>query len=486
MRDATLLAMIILYYNRHHFSWYSMKKYLTNIPFVRDKLFTTYVALQQSLHIPKFYRLNALPINGISEDEAIKRLDRMATNKEENKQISGIIYSNNKLHREKLMRLFSRYALSNPLHPDIFPEIRAMEIDIVSMVTHMFGGTKNTSGNVTTGGTESILLACYTYREMGRKEKGIKSPNIVAFTSVHPAFDKACHYFGIKLIKKTSFSGIKWAINSNTICVVGSAPTYAYGIVDPIKEMADYCSYKDKPFHVDCCMGGFLMPFLEDNPVTFKNIGITSISADTHKYGNCFKGSSVLLFSHPSIKKHQHFVKTDWEGGMYATPTLLGSKSGALIASTWGSLVYIGSRHYAAIAKDIQKQVRRIVNIFGNNKNKNIQIIGNPDVNIVAFSSNTLDIYKIVAEMKNLDWELSVLTNPAAFHFCITSTHNERIITRFIVDLQSCITKVEKEPNKKLTGALAIYGSSAKIENSIFTEDVVNEYVGLLSKENIV
>ena len=171
---------------------------------------------------------------------------------------------------------------------------------------------------------------------------------------------------------------------------------------------------------------------------------------------------------------------------MYATPTLLGSKSGALIASTWGSLVYIGSNHYASIAKEIQRQVRRLVSIFGNEKNKDIEIIGNPDVNIVAFSSKTLDIYKIVAEMKNLDWELSVLTNPAAFHFCITSTHNERIITRFIVDLRNSVAKVKKNPNKSLTGTLAVYGSSAKIENSIFTEDVVNEYVGLLSKENII
>ena len=134
---------------------------------------------------------------------------------------------------------------------------------------------------------------------------------------------------------------------------------------------------------------------------------------------------------------------------MYATPTLLGSKSGALIASTWGSLVYIGSRHYAAIAKDIQKQVRRIVNIFGNNKNKNIKLLKIRCEYCGIFFQYIR--YLQNSEMKNLDWELSVLTNPAAFHFCITSTHNERIITRFIVDLQSCITKVEKEPNKKLT-----------------------------------
>ena len=488
MRDSTLLAMFLLYYNRRYFSWYSIKKYLECIPSVREKLLKTYISLQQSVEIPNYSTIKSIPIYGLSEDNVMKRLDKINEYKDnyENSRISGIVYCDDKIHREKLMRLFSRYALSNPLHPDIFPEIRGMEIDIVSMVSNMFNGSKNTCGNVTSGGTESILLACYTYREYSKKEYGITSPNIVAFKSVHPAFDKACHYFGIELIKRKSWDRMKWSINRNTICVIGSAPTYAYGIVDPIKKIADYCQYKNIGFHVDCCMGGFLMPFLENNPVTFKNQGITSISADTHKYGNCFKGSSVLLFSHPSIKKHQHFVKTDWEGGMYATPTLLGSKSGALIASTWGSLIYTGTKKYTQIAENIQKHVRRIVGIFGNDKNKNIQVIGNPDVNIIAFSSKTLDIYKIVAEMKNKGWDLSVLTNPTAFHFCITSIHSEKIITHFIVDLQNSIENVIENPRKELSGTLAIYGSSAKIENSIFTEDVVNEYVGLLSKENIV
>ena len=486
MRESTILAMILLYYNRHYFSWYSMKKYLGYIPFVREKLFKTFVSLQQSVQIPNYNRFKQLPLYPLTEDDVIKHLDKIGENKQINTKISGIIYCNDVLHREKMMRIFSRYALSNPLHPDIFPEIRAMEIDIVSMVSHMFSGTKDTCGNVTTGGTESILLACYTYREYSRKEFGIKSPNIVAFTSVHPAFDKACHYFGINLIKSKTWQKMKWSINRNTICVVGSAPTYAYGIVDPIKEMAEYCEKKGKSFHVDCCMGGFLMPFLKDNPVTFKNRGISSISADTHKYGNCLKGSSVLLFSNGSIKKHQHFVKTDWEGGMYATPTLLGSKSGAIIASTWASLMYTGSKKYSQIAETIQKNVRRIVDIYGNGKDKNIQIIGKPDVNIIAFTSNTVDIYKIVAEMETFGWDLSVLTNPAAFHLCLTSVHTDTIVTNFIVDLRTSIRNVINDPEKKLSGTLAIYGSSAKIENSIFTEDVVNEYVGLLSKENIV
>ena len=228
---------------------------------------------------------------------------------------------------------------------------------------------------------------------------------------------------------------MKLRMDWNTICVVGSAPTYGYGIVDPIKEMAFICRTRHIPLHVDCCMGGFLMPFLDSNHVSFKDRGITSISADSHKYGNCYKGSSILLFRDWTYKQHQHFVKTDWEGGMYATPTLLGSKSGALFATTWASMLLMGRERYSQIAKTIQNHLVRIRNEFTDNPN--ITILGHPTVNIIAFSSNTLDIYKIVQHMEG--WNLSVLTNPPAFHFCITSVHNEETIVNFIKDLYIAI-----------------------------------------------
>lgn len=479
MRTHIVVATLLFYYNRHYFSLYSLKEYLKRIPYIREKLSRISLSLQQSMD-SKYINIKRLPLDSIDIDDAIKKLD--CVNKNQNiERISGIVYHQGTNHYEKLFKVFKKYAFTNPLHPDIFPEIREMEIDIIHMVRSMFKGDDDVCGNVTSGGTESILLACYTYREWGRKEWGITSPNIVAFHSVHPAFDKACHYFGIKLIKVSSPLLIKLSINFNTICVIASAPTYGYGIVDPIKEIADHCLVRKVPLHVDCCMGGFLIPFLQNNPVDFNVKGIVSISADSHKYGNSFKGSSILLFRNFLYKKHQHFVKTDWEGGMYATPTLLGSKSGALIATTWASLINMGVKNYSRIATEIQNNLLKIKTAFNNNKD--IEIIGNPWVNIIAFKSKTLDIYSIVAKME--EWNLSVLTNPQAFHFCITSVHTKGSIDKFIHDLKTAIIMVKANPQEELTGTLAIYGSATKIENSVFTSDVINEYVGLLSKKNV-
>ena len=476
-----LLSLFFLWWNKHYLSYYSLLQYLKTMSYVKTKLKLTYTTLEKTFE-SSYENKETLPDYGLSSNEMNSILKVFENNaKNNNKHISGVIYHGDENHIKKLITIFNKYAFTNPLHPDIFPEIREMEIDIINMTRSLFLGDHNVCGNVTSGGTESILLACYTYREWGRKERGITSPNIVAFNTVHPAFNKACHYFNIKLINVTSFLKMKCKINRNTICVVGSAPDYAYGLMDPIEEMSKYCNYNKLPFHVDACMGGFLIPFLENNVVHFNNSGITSISADTHKYGYALKGSSVLLFSHPSFKKHQHYVKTDWCGGIYATPTMLGSKSGAIIAATWASLLYIGKNEYIRIAKLIQLHINYIRETFSNNPY--IDIVGHPTINIIAFTSTKLNIYKIVSKME--DWNVSVMANPSAFHLCITAAHTEQMINNFIITLQEAIKNVVNHPNKELSGTLAVYGSSAKIENSLFTAEVISDYIGLFSKKNI-
>ena len=475
MKKRLLITALIFYY-RYYFSKYSFIQYLKCIPYIKNKINKTEKELEASLET-SYSNITAIPIKPVQEATILSWFD--SHEKTQSQNISGIIYYNNQNHFDLLFKVFKKYAFTNPLHPDVFPTIREMEIDIINMMVKQFWGDEETCGNVTSGGTESILLACYTYREWGRKEYGITNPNIVAFHSVHPAFDKACHYFGIKLTKVSSVYWMKKRTNHNTICVVGSAPTYAYGIMDPISEISHYCAFWKIPFHVDCCMGGFLVPFLDQNAVQFLNPGITSISADSHKYGNTFKGSSILLFRNYSFKKHQHFVKTDWEGGIYATPTLLGSKSGALIATTWASMLAIGAEKYRKIAMDIKSKLERIKKQFKNNPD--IEIIGNPTINIIAFKSSKIDIYKVVSKMDG--WNLSILTNPPAFHFCITSLHTYSIIDTFIDHLQKAVNEVKKNPDNELSGTLAVYGSATKIENSMFTYDVVNQYAALLSSK---
>lgn len=475
-------AAFFLLYRKKYFTWYSLKSMLMRLPSVENKLKSNAISLEQSLTTP-YKNISQIPIHGLSLREVLEKTDCVTENQKNKKHISGIVYSDNEHHLNNMTAVFRKYASSNPLHPDIFPEVREMEIDIINMTRNMFNGDENVCGNVTSGGTESILLAMYTYREWGRKNYGITRPNIVAFHSVHPAFEKACHYFGISLRKVKSTAWMKMRIDWNTVCVIGSAPTYAYGLTDPIEEITEHCFLRNVPVHLDCCMGGFLIPFLCDNNINFTMKGITSISADTHKYGNCIKGSSVLLFKNWHFKQHQHFIKTDWEGGMYATPTLLGSKSGAIIAATWASLLLTGQQKFCKIANTIRSHLYKIKEEFANHED--LEIIGDPQVNIIAFKSKNkdVDIYKVVQNMPN--WDLSVLTNPSAFHFCITSVHTCDIINDFILDLKNAVTLVKDAPHNELTGTLAIYGSTTKIENSIFTRDVLNQYVGLLSSKNI-
>ena len=235
--------------------------------------------------------------------------------------------------------------------------------------------------------------------------------------------------------------------------------------------------------HVDCCMGGFLIPFLyKYNYINFRLKGVSSISLDTHKYGYSLKGSSVLLLKNTKIKKYQHYINKDWNGGVYATPTLMGSKSGGLIAATWASLLYIGKYKYTEFAMNIQRKIRYIKNQM---KNSYIKVIGEPDLNIIAFKYPNGNIYEIINEMKKKKWNLTVMQNPSSFHLCITNIHTNKICEKFCNDLKESLKIVKKNPNKKLSGTLALYGSSQGVKEGLFIDEVIHDFIFLLSKNTI-
>jgi len=491
--------ILIFYLSRNRFlkfyyRYFKLKQILLRIPYFKNKTYKKLKDITKSIEddFSNHYKnIKQLPENPLNGDQIFMRLKSMETISRVNQnKISGVIYHGEEKHKKKLLKIFEQFIWSNPLHPELFPSIREMEIDIINMSINIFNGDNKCLGNVTSGGTESIILACKTYRDWARQEKGIYEPNIVALSSVHPAFDKACHYFNIKLIKvqvnkngTTSFKNIKQYVNSNTICMVGSAPSYAHGIIDPIIRMSEFCYDENIGFHMDCCLGGFLVPFVKKSQfLDFRTKGMTSISLDTHKYGYSFKGSSVLLFRDYGFKKYQHYINPDWNGGMYGTPTILGSKSGAIISTAWASMLYMGRKHYTEIALKIQKAIRYIVKSFKNNEF--IDIIGKPDINVVAFKSDKINIFQVIAEMKKFDWNLSVLQNPDAFHICVTNKHCD-VINEFIKDLDKSVENVIKTPNKELSGTLALYGSSKTIEASLFTNDIIDNFIHLLSTEEI-
>tara|TARA_Y100000389_G_scaffold203815_1_gene253599 strand:- start:3585 stop:5060 length:1476 start_codon:yes stop_codon:yes gene_type:complete len=479
---------------------------------IKKKLYASSTELQDSFK-GSYKNLTSIPNDCIEIQELFGKIKIM--NKEfieklksgdiHNNKISGVVYHGGQKHIDKLVDVFYEFSISNPLHPNLFPPVRNMEIDIINMVSSLFKGGTQCCGNVTYGGTESILLACLTYRDYFKNKHGICYPNIVAFDSVHPAFDKACHYFNIEIRKikiqnhyqRTSYSSekvcsiIKSFVDSNTILLVGSAPSYPHGLIDSIVEIGKVAKERNIGFHIDACMGGFLIPFLDRfKYINFELPGVTSISVDTHKYGYSLKGSSVLLFKNPSIKKFQHYINKNWSGGVYATPTLMGSKSGGLIASTWASLLYIGYNNYKEYAVDIQENLIFIINKLKRFATfyENVAIIGDPQLNIIAFKSldaKKFNIYLLVEEMKKMGWDLSVLHKPAAFHFCLTHLHTREICEEFCKNMITCINNVLNIENTELNGTLALYGASSSIQGNLFVDEIIHDYVYLLSRNEI-
>lgn len=464
----------------------SIKDLLLSIPLlktnIKNKLIQSSNILQHSMK-DDYPNISQLPDKQKTYQEIETIINKMKPSINQEKHISGIIYLGDQSHNDNMIKIFSRFSFSNPLHPDIFPEIRQMEIDVINMAIHMFQGDENCCGNITYGGTESILLSCLTYRDYYQYHYNISQPNIICYDTIHPAFDKACHYFGITL-KKISYSQtIKKFIDKNTILLVASCPEYSYGTIDPIEEMSHLAIKYNIALHVDCCMGGFLIPFLDDfKYINFSLPGITSISLDTHKYGYSLKGSSILLFRNYQFKKFQHYININWKGGVYATPTLMGSKSGSIIAATWCSLLMIGKNEFTNFAKEIQDNL-----LYIKNETKDIDdlyIMGNPNLNIIAYASNTINIYQIIKQMKLKNWELTIMQHPPSFHFCITKSHNRNICSKFCQDLKMSLEIVKQDDNPVLEGTLALYGSSEQVENSLFIDEIIHDYVFLLSSNN--
>ena len=450
---------------------------------IKNKLRKQSISLEKSTLSNNYKNFIELPEDKTEEDVLNTKLSVFSQYElsDRKTQVSGILYSIN--HYDDLSnKYYTRYSKTNPLHSDMYPQIRNMEVDIINVCKSLYKCPG--VGSLTSGGTESLLLTCLAYRDHDLENKNITNPNIVGFETIHPAFDKACHYFNIKLRRCKDLRGIRRNIDSNTICIVGSAPDYPFGLIDPIEELNELAKSYKVNFHIDACMGGFLIPFIDDYAwINFDLDGLTSISMDSHKYGYAPKGSSILLFRDHKFKKYQHFIQKDWCGGVYATPTMLGSKPGGIIAGTWASLFLRGRKEFETISRSIRDN---LIYLKDNVKYlDNLEVIGNPDLNIIAIKSDTIDIYQVVNLMKKKGWALTVMQNPPAFHFCLTTLHNRDTCFKFIGDLDKASREVSKKGNKKLEGTLALYGADNNLEKGLFIDEIIHDFIYLLSQNHI-
>src|SRR5581483_6098560 len=273
------------------------------------------------------------------------------------------------------------------------------------------------------------------YRNWAKAEKGITQPNVILPVTAHPAFDKACHMLGMEPIKApidptstlVDLDVVRAQINANTIALVGSAGNYPYGTIDPMEALSDLATLHDIGLHVDACLGGFILPWGEilgyDIPVfDFRLPGVTSISADTHKYGYAFKGTSVLAYRNHRLRSHQYFMRPDWPGGKYRSPGVAGSRSGGLIAATWASMVSLGRVGYLKYAKAIFETAFAMQAVV--RSHDELRMMGSPTW-CFSFTSDHFDIYHINDSMRRNGWRFNGQQYPNAIHMCVTRPQTE-------------------------------------------------------------
>jgi glutamate/tyrosine decarboxylase-like PLP-dependent enzyme len=323
-------------------------------------------------------------------------------------------------------------------------------------------------GLVTTGGTGSILHALLAYRDHARQTRDITAPNVVKPETAHPAFDKACHLFGIEtrnapIDPDTMVGDVQWMadhIDGNTVALVGSAPNYGYGTIDPISALSDLALERNVGLHVDGCLGGFLLPWGEqlgyDIPVfDFRLPGVTSISADTHKYGYAFKGTSVLAFRDKALRNAQYFFRTDWTGGKYCSPGMEGSRSGGLLAATWAAMVTLGRDGYLRYAREIFETsyaMQRAVNAHSE-----LRVMGKPTF-CFSFTSDDFDIYHVNDFMRTRGWRFNGQQYPNSIHMAVTRPQTQPgVVEAFTADLAEAV-QYGREHKDEQPKSGSIYG----------------------------
>ncbi|MFW5957268.1 MAG: pyridoxal phosphate-dependent decarboxylase family protein [Natronomonas sp.] len=369
---------------------------------------------------------------------------------------------------------YELFASENALNPGAFPSLGQCEVDIVEMTTDLLSGSDDVVGNVTSGGTESILLAVYTAREHARRERGITESELVVPETAHPAWSKAGHYFGVDVIRtpvredrRADVDAVEAAVTDRTAMVVGSAPAYPHGVVDPIADLGRIAAANDMLCHVDACLGGFILPFLRDlghdfPAFDFSVPGVTSMSADPHKYGYAPKGSSVLLWRTPDIRLHQYFGFQDWHGGVYVAPNMQGTRPGGPIAGTWAVMQYLGRDGYAdltATVMDTAETLRdRIEAIDG------LSIVANPDATVFAIESTdpTLDVWAVHERLTADGWVLERQQQPPSIHLSVMPTH-EPVVEEFCADLEAAAEDARSESGDSARAPM--YGLSADLDS---------------------
>ncbi len=433
-----------------------------------------------------------IPEEGKTKSEIIEELKLAQKNdaKWEEGRIFSLVFHFSEEHSELIKEAYNMYIHENGLNPMAFHSLRKFESEVVRMTASLLHGDENTVGCMTSGGTESILLAMKTYRDKAREERRKKYfiPEVIIPDSAHVAFLKAGEYFDIKMVHapvdktgKVDVKAVERRITSNTVALVGSAPNYPYGTIDPIHELSYLAMKYNLGLHVDACVGGFILPWLEKlgeniTPFDFRVPGVTSISADLHKYGYSAKGASVILYRSMDYMRHQIFVSVNFPGGIVMTPGLTGTRPGGAIASAWATLMGLGQKKYLENAKYLSEIVRKFKE--GIRSIPELEIVGEPQGPLFAYCSKSpeVNIYAVADVLETKGWHIDRQQKPASIHFMINPLHG-KIVDEYLNDLREAVARVKENPELAKQATAPIYGMLANVPLRGMVESEVRKIV---------
>lgn len=431
------------------------------------------------------------PEQGTSHEDLTARL-REAISRDadwRSGKIFSLVYFAGDDIAEVLKEAYTTAFYSNGLGPGAFKSLKKFESEVIFMTADLLNH-REAAGNMTSGGTESILMAVKAARDWASAERGISHPQLIVPITAHPAFDKAAHYLGVEIIHtplredlRADVNAMRDAITENTILVVGSAPCYPFGVIDPIPDIAALAAGDGILCHVDACLGGYLLPFVERlgrpvSPWDFRVPGVTSISADLHKYGYSARGASVILYRNRELRRHQFFAVSDWPGGLYGSPTLAGSRPGGAIAAAWAVLNYLGVEGYTRLARIVMDTTEALID--GINRIPELGVLGQPDMTVFAFASDSIDIHAVADVLDEAGWHPDRQQLPPSLHIMVTPAH-ENAIAPFLSALASAVERV-RAGEKTASGRAAVYGMLEKMPDRGQVQNVVLDSIDRLTQ----
>lgn len=391
-----------------------------------------------------------LPVAGVEAEALIAELDERRARDPDvhGARLFGLVYPTGRDALEELIAAVNRrYLFHNALNPFKFPEIASLEAEVVAMTGGLLHLADGGGGAMTSGGTESILMSMLVNRGRARA-RGVDTPEILAPVSAHPAYAKAAHYFGMKVVPiplthdyRADVAAAAELVTPSTCVIVASAFNYPYGIMDPVEELGALAAAHGIGCHVDACIGAFVLPFLERlgapvPPWDFRVAGVTEMSADIHKYGYAPKGASVVLHRDPDWFEHQVFLYDQWPSGLYGSPGVAGARSAAPIATAWAVLRHLGIEGYVDFTRGLVDTTATVRG--GIESMAELQLVGDPIGPVLAMTSGSVAIAGVGNVMDDRGWHLNRIVDPPGLHLMLSPAH-AFVVDELLADLRAAV-----------------------------------------------